>query len=121
MMQKRVTSNLETIRLLDSLTYIHLMHFVGVFNLMELFSNFVQKTIIDCIIKHMICSQTPQTLITKTSLINNVKDMFIFKLNSLIYVCNYIQEKVNLFSFNSKYGLIFSRILYCSLNLYIQV
>lgn len=43
----------------------------------------------------MICSQTPQTLITKTLLINIVKDMFIFELNSLIYVCYYIQKKGN--------------------------
>lgn len=43
----------------------------------------------------MICTQTLQTLITKTLLINNVKDMFIFRLNSLIYVCYYIQVKGN--------------------------
>lgn len=43
----------------------------------------------------MICSQTPQTLITKTLLINIVKVMFIFKLNSLIYDCYSMQEKDN--------------------------
>lgn len=48
----------------------------------------------------MICSQTPQTLITKTLLINNVIDMFIFKLNSLIYVCYYKLFKKEVTSFN---------------------